>query len=257
MAVKGAILCGGIGKRFRPLSFYLQKVMVPVGKLEKPLLEYTVRLFKYYNVYDLVFLVGYKYNQIINYFGDGSRFGVNIRYVRDPEEYKGNGAALYNAYLKGVISEEDTIIVYYGDILSNINLKEMLEFHNKASVTLAVSKGYRVPVGVINVKDHKIVKVEEKPVIEMPVFIGVLIMEGLILPKVKELIDKGKKKIDIIGDILPLILSMGLEAKAYIFDGFWYDVGSLEKFEKLENDYVDKALGFLFREERETQRKAL
>jgi mannose-1-phosphate guanylyltransferase len=81
--IKGIVLCGGKGTRLRPLTHYIQKTMVPVGLKQKPLLEYVVRLFKFHGIKDLVFLVNYKSEQIMNYFEDGSRFGVKIAYVED------------------------------------------------------------------------------------------------------------------------------------------------------------------------------
>ncbi len=246
MGLKGVILCGGEGRRFRPLSFYIQKVMVSVGSAEKPLLEYIVRLFKHYGIKDLVFLVGYKSNQIWNYFGSGNRFGVKITYVRDQPGYKGNGAALYNAFEKGVITEDDTLIIYYGDILSNINLRELLEFHKGSMITIAVSKKYKIPVGVVEIDDSKVIQIQEKPDIGMPVTIGVLVAEGKIYTIMKE-IAKRKKEIDIMKDIVPEVVRRYQGVKAYLFNGFWYDVGSIEKFEKLDNGIIDKELGFLFK----------
>lgn len=82
-SVKAAVLCGGEGSRLRPLTFYFQKAMIPIGSEQKPLLEYIVRLLKAHDVRDLVFLVNYKYEQIKNYFGDGSRFGVHVEYLVD------------------------------------------------------------------------------------------------------------------------------------------------------------------------------
>ncbi|RLG73434.1 MAG: hypothetical protein DRO23_08940, partial [Thermoprotei archaeon] len=91
MKVKGAVLCGGVGKRLRPLTYYFQKTMIPIGKRQKPLLEYIVKLLKYHNIKNLVLLVGYKHEQIVNYFENGERFGVKISYVVDSPEYKGTG----------------------------------------------------------------------------------------------------------------------------------------------------------------------
>ena len=92
--VKGIVLCGGKGTRLRPLTLYIQKTMVPVGIRQKPLLEYVVRLFKFYGIKELVFLVNFKSEQIKNYFGDGSRFGVKISYVEDDPNSKGTGGAM-------------------------------------------------------------------------------------------------------------------------------------------------------------------
>ena len=127
--VKGIVLCGGKGTRLRPLTYYVQKTMVPIGIKQKPLLEYVVRLFKFHGIKDLVFLVNYKSEQIINYFEDGSRFGLNITYVEDDPNSKGTGGAVLNAYDNGAVNTDDTILVYYGDILTNMNLTDLMQYH--------------------------------------------------------------------------------------------------------------------------------
>ena len=71
--VKGLILCGGTGTRLRPITYYFQKTMIPIGLKQKPLLEYVVRLLSFHGISDLAFLVNYKAEQIVNYFDDGSR----------------------------------------------------------------------------------------------------------------------------------------------------------------------------------------
>ncbi len=150
--VKGIVLCGGKGTRLRPLTYYIQKTMVPVGVKQKPLLEYVVRLFKFHGIKDLVFLVNYKAEQIRNYFEDGSRFGVNISYVEDDPTSKGTGGAVLTAYDKGVVSTEDTLLVYYGDIITNMNLTDLLQYHKnkQAWSTVALSSGFKVRVGLAN-----------------------------------------------------------------------------------------------------------
>lgn len=118
-SIKGVIFSGGVGKRLRPLSFYLQKGMMPIGPHQKPILEYIVRSMGSHGVDDIVILVGYKFEQIVNYFEDGDRFGVHINYVIDEEGTYGNGTALLNAYRKGAFADGDALLVHYGDILTN------------------------------------------------------------------------------------------------------------------------------------------
>ena len=79
MNIKGVVLAGGQGTRFRPLTYYIQKCMIPVGKKEKPVLDYIIRLFSHHNIPNIVLLVGYKHQQIQNYFNDGRRFGVKLQ----------------------------------------------------------------------------------------------------------------------------------------------------------------------------------
>ena len=71
--MKAIIFCGGKGVRLRPLTYYLQKVMVPVGSEQRPIVEYVIRLLRYHKIDDIVLMVNYKANQIINYFDNGFR----------------------------------------------------------------------------------------------------------------------------------------------------------------------------------------
>jgi len=101
--IHGIILSGGEGKRLRPLTYYFQKCMIPIGSRQKPLFEYVVRLLAYHDVRDITLLVGYKYEQITNYFNGGERFRVRLDYLNDDPNLKGSGGSLINAYQKGVI----------------------------------------------------------------------------------------------------------------------------------------------------------
>src|SRR4030042_6879232 len=149
-SIKGIVLAGGEGKRLRPLTYYFQKCMIPIGNNQKPLLEYIIRLLRYHNITDISLLIGYKYEQITNYFNGGSRFGVNLDYLMDNAGLRGTGGSLLNAYRNGVIKSNENILIYYGDIISNIDLSEMINQHCKrgAVATLALTKGYQVGVGV-------------------------------------------------------------------------------------------------------------
>jgi len=219
--------------------------MIPVGKRQKPLLEYIVRLLKNHNFRDIVLLVGYKAEQVKNYFENGSRFGVRIAYVHDDPAYKGTAGALYNAYRKGYL-DADAVLVYYGDILSNINLSEMLRYHldTESVATLALSRGYRVRVGVAHMStDGSITKFEEKPEIKLPVSIGILILSREALYYLEELIQIHERP-DIMSHLIPCLIDRGKRVMGYITDAFWYDLGSVERFEKLEEmgDLVEKEL---------------
>jgi len=239
--VKGIVLCGGKGTRLRPLTHYIQKTMVPVGLKQKPLLEYVVMLFKHHGIKDLVFLVNYKSEQIINYFEDGSRFGVNITYVEDDPNSKGTGGAVLTAYTQGAISKDDTLLVYYGDIVTNIDLSELLDYHNnnKAWSTLALSSGFKTRVGVASLDDNsKIVGFVEKPVLEKPVTIGISVLKGEMLELMKQL--KGNNpELDFMGEVLPHLLKEEKPVYGYVSKAFWYDVLSTEAYEKLDQKMVD------------------
>jgi mannose-1-phosphate guanylyltransferase len=241
MSVKGVILCGGEGRRLRPLTYYFQKTMIPVGRRQKPLLEYIIKLFRYYGFDDLVLLVGYKYEQIQNYFEDGSRYDVRIEYIVDPPGLKGSGHALLNAYSQGVFDDSDNLLIYYGDILSNIDLKGLHELHvsRGAYATLAVATKYQVPVGVIKMDGDRVREMVEKPWIDMYATIGILEVSRGSLDILEE-IGADKSSLDIMGDFIPALVNRDLFVTIFPYDGFWYDVGSTEKYEKLNNHIIDE-----------------
>lgn len=245
----GVILCGGEGKRLRPLTYYFQKAMIPIGSQQKPLLEYIVRLMKYHGLRRIVMLIGYKGQQIVNYFNKGERYGVTISYVWDSPEYGGNGGALLNAYLNGSFEGAKDLLIYYGDILSDINLAELLRFHREGGfiATLALSPSYRVAVGVAELEGDRVVKLVEKPPLGKPVTIGILAMRIEGMKYLKELGEE-KKNIDIMGDLIRRFVERGLKVGGYLTNSSWFDLGSTEAYEKLEPHEVDSWFSFLFQE---------
>ena len=183
-----------------------------------------------------------------NYFNNGVRFGTNIEYVLDDPEYKGNAGAIVNAYRKGVISEEDVLIVYYADILSDFNLKEMLSEHveSDASATVALAKGFNVRVGIAEVQDGLISKFIEKPELEQPVCVGISILQGTLLRNMQSLFESLQtSSLDLMGEFIPYLIEQNHPIKAYVSDAFWYDLGSLERYERFENEGLSKRMSFL------------
>ena len=242
-AVRGVVLAGGEGKRLRPLSYYFQKCMIPIGSTQKPLLEYIIHLLRRHGVVDIALLVGYKHEQIVNYFNGGERFGVTMTYVPDDPALKGTGGSLLNAYRRGVLRPHDTLLVYYGDIISNINLTEMVARHQRrrAMATLALSRGYQVRVGVAEVKGDDVTDWTEKPTLDLKVGTGILVLEASTLPALESLRQR-YENLDLMSHLIPHLLETGAVVHAYVTDAFWYDVGSTERYEKLDNDLVDTCL---------------
>lgn len=246
--VKALVLCGGKGTRLRPITFYLQKTMIPIGYAERPLLEYIVRLLKFHDITDISFLVDYKAEQIQNYFDNGARLDVKIRYVYDSQLLKGTGGSLINAYKQGVFNEKDRVLVYYGDIITNFNLRDLISFHRKknALATVALASGFTVRVGLADLDEGgKMRGFIEKPKLEKPVSIGILVFEGKVFEEVQELTEK-KRTLDLMGDVIPHLIRKGKPVYGFVSDAFWYDIGSTEAYEKLDKRKVKDTMSFLF-----------
>lgn len=236
-----AILAGGKGKRFRPYTEIIPKPMIPVGPDEKPLLEHIVKWLSNYGIKDIVLLVGYKWRQVSNYFSNGGRWGVRIKYSIDTEEYRNTGGALLNAWRQGLLDRDD-LLIWYGDILAPIDVRDLLDKHYgwNADATIVVANKYQVPVGIAKVNENNnIIELNEKPWIDIHATIGVLIIKPKILDRAEEALGKS---FDIMGELIPWMINCGKKVKAYIYNGPWYDIGSLERYTKLDHNKIREFL---------------
>jgi len=236
--VKAAVLAGGVGSRFHPYTEIIPKPMIPLGKSEKPVLELIVTWLKRQGIKNYVFLVGYKWKYIYNYFEDGSRFGVKIEYSLDEEDgYKNTGGALLKAHRRGLIT--DTLLFWYGDILAPINVRDLLEYHfsRNADVTIVLAENYKVPVGVAKLSgDNRVVEFAEKPRIDLRVSIGVGVVNTKLFNKNIE--EELGKDFDFMGDFIPYCIRTGYSVYGYLYRGMWIDVGSLEKYKKINMEEI-------------------
>jgi mannose-1-phosphate guanylyltransferase len=246
MTAKGAVLCGGEGRRLRPLTNYFQKTMIPIGPRRKPLLEYVIRLLVYHNIDDITLLTGYRSEEIENYFGNGSRFGAKINYSQDPNDDSGSVVALLSAIESKKFGEFDDLLVYYGDVLSDLKIDELLSRHKseRAAVTLVVSDRYSMPVGVAKVENGIIKSFREKPVLNINVTTGCMVIAKNALHSLEKVSEKRGHK-DLMSHFIPSVLKDGSKVAAYYMKGFWYDVGTTEAYERLDNSLIERHLKFL------------
>lgn len=137
--------------------------------------------------------------------------------------------------------------MYYGDILSGINLTEMLKRHRerKATATLALLRGFQIRVGVAEVKGEDVVGWSEKPILGINAGIGILALNASALQEL-ELLSKCYEELDIMSHFVPHLIEKKEVVHAYFSTAFGYDVGSVELYEKLNNGIIEEHLGFLF-----------
>ena len=152
--MKAVILAAGEGSRMRPLTYTRPKVMLPIAN--KPILEYLLIEAREAGVTDFIFVVGYHDEQVRSYFGDGTRWSVDIRYSYQPKQ---SGTADALRMVKGMI--DGNFLMMNGDIiLKSDDIKGLIERNNNAISVIEVKdpKG----LGVIEVKRGNVVKIHEK-----------------------------------------------------------------------------------------------
>src|SRR3990167_5778963 len=121
--IQAVILAGGQGSRLRPYTTILPKPLMPVGEL--PIAEIIIRQLKRHGLTRIAIATGHLSGLIQSFFGDGRRWGVNIQYIFEDQPLGTAGA------LKLVEDPEDNFLVMNGDILTDVNFRELFGFHKK------------------------------------------------------------------------------------------------------------------------------
>ncbi|NVM53519.1 MAG: NTP transferase domain-containing protein [Candidatus Helarchaeota archaeon] len=234
--MKSVIMAGGKGTRLRPLTSNLPKPMVPIAN--KPILVHIIELLKRYGFKDIIVTVGYLGKKISEIIGDGSDLGVNITYAWESRPLGTAGG------IKAVEKQlDETFLVISSDILTDIDLSRMLEFHrkNKSVATLALTRT-EVPVAygiVYTDEDGKIKRFMEKPgwseVFSDKINTGIYILEPEVLQYIEE-----NQEYDFSKQLFPLLLDKDRPIFGYWGDFYWLDIGNPKKYIQANHDILIK-----------------
>ena len=232
--MKAVIMAGGFGTRLRPLTCNIPKPVVPM--MNKPMMQHIVELLHSHGISDLIATLFYQPEVITQYFGDGSKFGVSLRYVKADADY-GTAGSVRNA--SSLLNER--FIIISGDVLTDCDLSDAIRFHekHKARATMVLTRVKNpLPYGVvITDKEGKITRFLEKPswgeVFSDTVNTGIYILE----PSVLELVPP-KEDFDFSKDLFPMMMEQNLGLYGYISDRYWRDIGTLNEYQDAHYDYL-------------------
>ncbi len=233
--MKAVIMAGGFGTRLRPLTSNIPKPMVPL--MNKPMMQHIVNLLKAHGINDLISSLFYFPDAITSYFGDGSRFGVSMTYVRADSDY-GTAGSVRNA----TYGMHERIMVISGDVLTDFNLTEAIRFHEnkkaKATILLTHAKNPLAFGVVIIGPDGKITRFLEKPswgeLFSDTINTGIYIFE----PEVLEMIPY-RENYDFGKDLFPLLLRQDVGLYGCVVDGYWRDIGNLNEYQEAHLDILN------------------
>jgi mannose-1-phosphate guanylyltransferase/phosphomannomutase len=233
--VKAVIMAGGEGTRLRPQTSNLPKPMLPL--VGTPMMEHIVALLRRHGITDIVVTVAFLPNAIRSYFGNGSELGVRMVYATE-ESPLGTAGSVGNA--KDELTER--FLVISGDVLTDIDLTEVIEFHEKngALATIALS-AVENPLEfgiVITREDGTIERFLEKPgwgqVFSDTINTGIYVLE----PEIFERIPEGRS-VDFSSEVFPAVLEAGEPLYGYVADGYWEDVGTTAAYLQAHEDILD------------------
>lgn len=223
------LMAGGLGARLRPMTENCPKPLLKVGS--KPILEIILENFKEAGFEKFYVSVNYKSHMIQDYFGDGSKWGVRIEYLEEKDKL-GTGGSL------NLLPEkpEHPLIVMNGDIMTKVNFGDLLNFHTEHSsqATMCVREySYTVPYGVIDIDEHNIQSIREKPNHSMFVNAGIYVLNPEVLSFVPE------NRFFNMTDLFHLLKEEGRATAAFPLREYWLDIGRFEDFEKAHRDYQE------------------
>lgn len=216
------VMAGGQGMRLRPLTEQIPKPMLPVGN--KPMLERILDRCSSAGLTDVYLSVNYLASQIRDYFGDGSQRGLKISYLEE-QEVLGTAGSL--ALLPAGIG--DSVVVLNGDVLTEVDLSRMVEFHREGGsfATVALREFViEVPYGVVSLDGFTVREIREKPSFRHFINAGVYVLRREVI----DLVPSGSA-IDM-PDLIRDAIDKGFSVRGFPLHEDWLDVGSLESLEQ-------------------------
>lgn len=226
LGIAALVMAGGEGRRLRPLTRQTPKPLLAVG--DKPIIEHTIELLCNSGIRDLYISTCYLAERLEGDLGDGSKWGVTITYLRETKPMGTAGALrLLSA------APSDPFLVINGDLLTQIDLRAMLNYHrsHEADLTVAVREyQVQIPFGVVKVAPNNLVnRIEEKPVDRYFVNAGIYMVGAKVLEGLPDQDELPMTK------VISEVLHDGGRVAAFPMVESWVDIGRPSDFEKAQN----------------------
>lgn len=243
--MQALILAGGKGTRLRPLTVYTPKPIVPF--LNRPFLLYQIEILRRAGIENITLSLSYQPDKIELILGDGSDYGVNLRFITEPSPMGTGGAYKFAAN-----DIRETTIVFNGDILTDLDISKVIEFHRSkrsaATIVLAPVENPSAYGLVETDREGKVLRFREKPKPEElaeltinTINAGIYILE----PEVLDLIPDGENH-SFEYNVFPALLEKNKAFYAYILqENYWRDIGNPASYLQGHHDFLSgKIKGF-------------
>ena len=234
--MKALLLVGGQGTRLRPLTIHQPKSIVPI--FNRPFLHYQLDLIKQVAEIDEVILsLNYQPRRIEDVFGDGRDAGIKIRYVVEPTPLGTAGAVKYAA--RGV---DDTLVVFNGDVLTQVDLAGLIAFHRKrlarATIVLTPVENPSAYGLVETDEDSNVLRFLEKPKADEitcdTINAGIYILEPSTFDRIPDGVAWSIER-----SFFPSFVERRETFMASIYRDYWIDIGTPDKYMQVHRDIMD------------------
>ena len=220
------ILAGGLGTRLHPLTESAPKPLLPVG--DRPLLETIVQGLARQGFRRIYMSVNYKADMIVNHFGDGTGFDVNIHYLHEDKRL---GTAGSLSLLPDGL--QAPVIVLNGDVLTAVDYRHLLDFHleSHCAATMCVRPyNTHIPYGIVEIERDQVIALKEKPQYTYFINAGIYVLDAGTLSEVPygEFFDMPQ--------LINKIIDSNKTVRAFPIREYWLDIGRKEDYEQAQSD---------------------
>jgi len=221
------LMAGGSGTRLRPLTNDCPKALLKVGG--KFLLETILDSLIASGFHRFYVSINYKAGMIEDFLGNGSKWNVEIDYLRE-------GESLGTAGALSLLPErpKSSFLVMNTDLLTKVDFKKLMDFHteHKVHATMAVREyDIQVPFGVVKIEGSDLAGIDEKPLHRFFVNAGIYVLEPDILDLVPQ------NQFFNMTDLFELIILKNLRTTAFPIREYWLDIGEIKDFKKANGEY--------------------
>ena len=227
MSKRAIILAGGKGTRLRPYTVVLPKPLMPIS--DYSILEIIIRQLAHYGFDKITMAVNHQAEIIKAFFGDGSKWGVEIDYSLEKKSLS------TMAPLKLITDLPDDFLVMNGDILTDLNYREFFEHHvaNKNIFTISsYHRSHTMEYGVLETnKQNNLIGFIEKPKVDYQVSMGIYMVNKKALNFIPEDTKFG------FDDLMLALLDKNLNPKVEKFSEYWMDIGRPDDYMKAIEDF--------------------
>jgi NDP-sugar pyrophosphorylase family protein len=234
--MKAILLAGGKGTRLRPLTLHTPKPIVPI--FNRPFLNYQIDLLKQVPEIDEIILsLNYQPRRIEELFGDGTDAGIKIRYVVEPAPLGTAGAVKYAGD-----KLTESVVVFNGDVLTEIDLAAVIRLHRerqaKATIVLTPVENPTAYGLVETDAAGNISRFLEKPkpeeITTHNINAGIYVLEPDTFDRIPSDVSWSIER-----SYFPSLIERGETFVAYIYNGYWIDIGTPEKYRQVHRDIMD------------------